>query len=225
MSEKTEPTAVVDAPAPETWRDGEEARQARERFRRTIERVGERKKDKDSDEVLRQVTEIVEEVRQERYERAQREAKDGHPNLFVSATLFRRGNPSALRHAWHAGAFELLLSDEHNPELTEVLSRPRLILRYNVAPENLAEIFTGLDAATRVEPSPTLPLPVRDPKVEKILAAALGGEADYLVSGDQDLLELAGDPRLGGIKIVTVGEFPTVLDRRGPVPPSAIDRP
>ena len=42
----------------------------RERFWRAVERIGKRNADKDPDDVLRDVTEVVEEVRQERYERA-----------------------------------------------------------------------------------------------------------------------------------------------------------
>jgi putative PIN family toxin of toxin-antitoxin system len=133
-------------------------------------------------------------------------------NIFVSATLFKRGNPYALRQAWLANAFELLLSDSHLAELAEVLGRPKLIQRYQVAAEDLAELFTGLTAATRVHPSPTLPLQVRDPKDVMILAAALGGEADYLVTGDGDLLEHQGDPRLGKLQIVTAAEFLAILD-------------
>ena len=43
----------------------------RERFWKVIQKIGERNADKDPDEVLRIVTEVVEEVRQERYEREQ----------------------------------------------------------------------------------------------------------------------------------------------------------
>ena len=57
----------------------------------------------------------------------------------------------------------------------------------------------------------TLPVHVRDPKDAKILALALGGNADYLVTGDDDLLVLNGDPRLGKLQIVTVHTFLTVL--------------
>ena len=42
-----------------------------ERFWTAVEEIGERNADKDPDEVLRVVTEVVEEVRQERYEREQ----------------------------------------------------------------------------------------------------------------------------------------------------------
>jgi PHD/YefM family antitoxin component YafN of YafNO toxin-antitoxin module len=45
-----------------------------ERDWQTIQRVQERNADKDPDEVLRVVTAVVEEVRQERYERRQRDS-------------------------------------------------------------------------------------------------------------------------------------------------------
>jgi putative PIN family toxin of toxin-antitoxin system len=135
-------------------------------------------------------------------------------NLFVSAALFKRGNPYALRRAWHDGLFELLLSDAHHAELIDVFGRPRLIQRYRVAPDDLAEFFADLAEATLVEPASTIPVTVRDPKDVKILATALGGEADYLVTGDADLLEHRGDPRLGSLRIVTVTEFLAVLEQR-----------
>jgi hypothetical protein len=52
---------------------------------------------------------------------------------------------------------------------------------------------------------------VRDPKDEQILGTALASDADYLVTGDEDLLELAGDPRLGTLTIVTVVDFLAIL--------------
>jgi hypothetical protein len=47
-----------------------------DRFREVADRIGERNKDLDPDEVLAEVTAVVEEVRQEHYEREQREAKE-----------------------------------------------------------------------------------------------------------------------------------------------------
>jgi predicted nucleic acid-binding protein len=54
-----------------------------------------------------------------------------------------------------------------------------------------------------VVPAPTLPVAVRDPKDEPILAAALGGKADYLISGDDDVLVLSGDPGVQPLRIIT----------------------
>jgi len=47
-------------------------RQINQRFREAVDEIRRRNADKDPDAVLRDVTEIVEEVRRERYEREQR---------------------------------------------------------------------------------------------------------------------------------------------------------
>ena len=53
-----------------------------------------------------------------------------------------------------------------------------------------------------------IPAVTRDPKDDYLLAHAVLGAADYLVSGDQDLLVLE---RLEGVKIVTPREFLAVM--------------
>ncbi len=45
-----------------------------------------------------------------------------------------------------------------------------------------------------------------------ILAAALGGDADYLVTGDNDLLEHQDAAGLGKLRIVTVNKFLAILN-------------
>ena len=67
------PTVVV---TPDS--DEQADREIRERVWAAIERIGERNADKDPDEVLRDVTEVVEEVRRELYEEGRRTATDRH---------------------------------------------------------------------------------------------------------------------------------------------------
>lgn len=74
MESKRAPGAVV---GPEAEEELERERQLLGRFWRAIEEIGERNKDEDPDEVMRIVTEVVEEVRQEHYERERREAQGG----------------------------------------------------------------------------------------------------------------------------------------------------
>ena len=57
-----------------------------------------------------------------------------------------------------------------------------------------------------------LPINVRDKKDEIIIATAMGGNADYLVTGDKDLLILKRSPKLGNLKIMTVKEFLSILN-------------
>jgi prevent-host-death family protein len=69
VERKGKPVAVVINPT-----DFEEFQQlAKERLFQTIREIQERNADKDPDDVLRDVTEAVEEVRQERYEQRIRE--------------------------------------------------------------------------------------------------------------------------------------------------------
>ncbi|CAC5342364.1 nucleotide binding protein PINc [Planktothrix agardhii CCAP 1459/11A] len=44
----------------------------------------------------------------------------------------------------------------------------------------------------------------RDPKDDKILSLALSGKAEYIITGDQDLLILN---LFQGVKIITIEEF------------------
>jgi hypothetical protein len=50
----------------------QEREEIRKRFWQAVERVGARNADRDPDEINREVTEVVEEVRQEHYERKKR---------------------------------------------------------------------------------------------------------------------------------------------------------
>jgi uncharacterized protein YpuA (DUF1002 family) len=77
MSQKQQSTTVADSPVFGQQLTEAERRLAKERFWRAAEQIGERNKDKDPDEELAFITEIVEEVRRERYEREQREAQGG----------------------------------------------------------------------------------------------------------------------------------------------------
>ena len=133
-------------------------------------------------------------------------------NLFVSGTILKQANAFALLEAWRAAAFVVILDHRQYAELGDVFSRPRVVQRYRLTPREITQLFEEPAAAQRVEPSATIPDPLRDPKDAKILAAAIGGDADYLVTGDHDLLEHQGDPRLGQLQIVTVVEFLAILD-------------
>ena len=134
-------------------------------------------------------------------------------NVFVSGAICPIGAPRRVLRAWFDRRFLLLLSDEQHAELIDVFGRPRIAAQFRLGAEELAALFAGLAAATRAPLRAQLPVQVRDPKDAHSLAAALGGDADYLVTGDDDLLAHRGDPRLGRLKIVTAAEFLAILDR------------
>ena len=51
----------------------------------------------------------------------------------------------------------------------------------------------------------------RDPKDDAVVACAKEGEADYIVSGDQDLLALSEHE---GIQVVTPRRFMEILEKK-----------
>jgi hypothetical protein len=75
MAKRGKPAAVLPRPETEGLSD-QERQQVMERFWQAVERIGERNADKDPDEELAFITEVVEEARQEHYERARREAEE-----------------------------------------------------------------------------------------------------------------------------------------------------
>ena len=133
-------------------------------------------------------------------------------NLFVSGLLNTHGQPYQLLQALRAGAFTVLMSAEQRAELDRVLHRRRLIRRYHLPTEDRDTLLSFLDTvASPVALSTTLPVTVRDAKDEIILITAVEGAANYLVTGDDDLLTLNGDPALGALQIVTVRDFLAIM--------------
>src|SRR5438270_5531923 len=125
-------------------------------------------------------------------------------NLFVSGSILKRGNPYELLEAWRHKAFVLLISDALETEIAEVLIRPEIKQKYHLTDKEVEDTLRLLQTdALRPAPVLTLPLSLRDPKDEKVLALAIGGQAEYLATGDGDLLAVKGSPELSGLLELT----------------------
>lgn len=83
-------------------------------------------------------------------------------------------------------------------ELAEVLNRPR-IRKY--IPEAQAEEFIDLLL--------DVVLICRDPKDDYLLYTAMAAKADYLVSGDNDLLSISS---IGNTQIITYKDLDAVMN-------------
>jgi putative PIN family toxin of toxin-antitoxin system len=110
------------------------------------------------------------------------------------------GPPSELVEAGLAGRFEIVTSLALLDELRRVLHYPRLATTFGDV-EELVDLI-GL-ASLVVEPTETLEL-VRDPDDNRVLEAALAGQADVIVTGDADLLELGN---VEEVRILTAIDF------------------
>ena len=81
-----------------------------------------------------------------------------------------------------------VVSDETLKELSEVLSRPRFKNIFTA--ERIKELFSLLDSYAIVVSTSQKVSACRDEKDNFLLEVALEGKADYLITGDEDLLVL-----------------------------------
>lgn len=107
----------------------------------------------------------------------------------VSALLFANGRLAWLRQHWREEGCTPLLSQATAAELTRVLGYPKFRLSQDERHELLAEYLPYCDV---IELTETCELVCRDVNDQPFLNLAHSGKADLLVSGDQDLLALAG---------------------------------
>ena len=119
-------------------------------------------------------------------------------NVIESGTILRHGVPFAILEAWRTGASRLVSSAAQRADLVDVLRRPKFARYYSLGHPEVGAILNRLDRdAEMVAPAAIVPVAVRDPDDERILAIGLGGGADLLVTGDQDLLALQVDSWAG----------------------------
>ena len=111
-------------------------------------------------------------------------------NTVVSALLFRVGRLAWLRLHWAEGGCVPLISHETAGEMTRVLGYPKFQLSIEDRRELLAECLPYCEIVPVQDRCPAV---CRDTKDQMFLDLAQSGNADVLVSGDRDLLELAGE--------------------------------
>jgi uncharacterized protein len=110
--------------------------------------------------------------------------------------------------------FDLVLTDPLIAEIEEVFSREKIFKNYNISQNTrdllLEEIRNSAEIAIAI-PFEALPINSRDKKDDILLMCAFGGDCDYLVTGDEDLLVLQGKPELGSLRIIKASEFLELL--------------
>jgi putative PIN family toxin of toxin-antitoxin system len=129
-------------------------------------------------------------------------------NVFVSAVLRADSPPDKIVSAAFSLDFQLVTSPILLAELEEVLRLPRIAQRHGRSANEVAAFIARLfHTAIVVQPEERLSI-VRDDDDNRVLEAALAGEADYVVSGDADLLSLE---EYQGVQIVTPARFLAIL--------------
>jgi putative PIN family toxin of toxin-antitoxin system len=123
-------------------------------------------------------------------------------NVLLGALISPHGPPDTIYRAWRAAKFDLVTSTAQLDELRRVSRYPKL--KTILPAHRIGTMVNNMQRAIVLGVLPPLPddIDVSDPNDAFLLAMALTGETDYLVTGDRraGLLQLGN---LGRARIVT----------------------
>jgi uncharacterized protein len=125
-------------------------------------------------------------------------------NILIRSILNPNGPTGRILKELKAGRFHLLYSEPLLEELADVLGRPRFRNKYHVSADDVSDILSLIvQEGEEVSPSDSIEA-CRDPKDNKVLEAAFFGQADVIVTGDEDLFALHP---FEGIQVLSLTAF------------------
>ena len=131
-------------------------------------------------------------------------------NVLVSGLISSHGSLRAVIDGWLAKRFALITSPYLIQEFNHVLTYPRIASRLRLSEQELTAFLSALLLQSEIVPGHLrLPGVTRDPKDDAVVACAVEGKADAIVSGDGDLLAMDG---YEDIRVYTPQEFLAALD-------------
>jgi putative PIN family toxin of toxin-antitoxin system len=110
-------------------------------------------------------------------------------NVLVSGLAYPESIPGRILRAWREGGLDVVMSRYILDEMVRVLPRLSRVKLSHAEIRDLADSFMFL--ADVVEPIAERDDSLRDESDQAVLATLLAAQADYLITGDKDLLALA----------------------------------
>ena len=130
-------------------------------------------------------------------------------NILVRAVIKPTGTVGPVLLRLRHGDYTLLYAQSLLEELVDVLNRPRIREKYRLTDQDIQTVVSLiLLRGEAVTPQERITA-CRDPRDDKFVEVAVAGEADVIVSGDQDLLVLHP---FAGIPILPAVTFLQMLD-------------
>ncbi len=126
-------------------------------------------------------------------------------NVIVSALLFN-GRASALVPLWQQRWFVPRISRAIIKEYLRTLAYPKFHLSAQEVRQVIEELLPYVEVASSGK---RLRVVRRDPADNKFLECAVAGKAQYLVSGDDDLLSLGAFQE---IRLLSVADFLVIVE-------------
>ena len=111
-------------------------------------------------------------------------------NVVLSALVFAQSRLAGVRYAWQTGRCQPLVSPATASELVRALAYPKFGLSADEQRELLAD-FLPYCTTVRMPRKPPKTPTCRDPFDVPFLQLAVAGKAEYLITGDRDLLALS----------------------------------
>lgn len=111
------------------------------------------------------------------------------PGVLISALISRSGSPAQLILLWHQGSFDLLVSPLLLNELAGALTRAKF-RRYVSHTETTRFVVLLRHLGEFVEDPPAESGLTPDPGDDYLVTLGRAAGADYIVSGDQHLLQI-----------------------------------
>ncbi|MBI4674733.1 MAG: putative toxin-antitoxin system toxin component, PIN family [Chloroflexi bacterium] len=130
-------------------------------------------------------------------------------NILVSALIIKEGKPARIVMFAREGKFECVLSEEIIEEARTIFHRKHIQKRFHPSEEEIEEFLGALqDVSTFVSIQNVENVITADESDNVVLACAVEGGAEYLVSGDLHFLNLKSHRN---VKMVTPAQFLEIL--------------
>jgi putative PIN family toxin of toxin-antitoxin system len=126
-------------------------------------------------------------------------------NIYISNLISEKGNPAKIVRWWLEGEFDVLVSQPIIDEILRVTDYERIKKKYAKVRENRLEYAALIaEQALLTEPRQKLDVVVSDESDNRYVECAVAGGAQYIITGDEHLLELR---EYGGIIVLTPAAF------------------
>jgi uncharacterized protein len=137
-------------------------------------------------------------------------------NIWVSSLLNPSGFPAKLRKSFEEGAFKVIISAPILEELADVLARPRIQGKYEITGDDIKGLLELLEQ--RAEDVLVLgDVEIcRDKDDNFVIETAIKGQAEYLVTRDDDIKfdkEVLSYLSRHSITVVSLSKFLAVIDK------------
>ena len=126
-------------------------------------------------------------------------------NIYVSNLISEKGNPAKIVRWWLEGEFDVLVSQPITDEIIRVSGHERIQKKYAQVRENRLEYAALIaEQALWIEPQEKLDVIAADESDNRYVECAVAGGAQYIITGDEHLLELG---EYEGIRVLTPAAF------------------